>query len=532
MGVPKFYGQWLRHKLHNTNIQLPSNVYALCIDVNSLIHQSAQIVYSYGEYKNEERLKYIKNLTDRELEDELYQTLGTKLLNIITAVRPTDMLVIAVDGSAPLSKINQQRQRRYKSSLNPVDRFAVNQISPGTNFMRRLDRYIRKWIKSNSNILPAKIIYSSHMVVGEGEQKIYDILRKYNKSPVVVHGLDTDLIMLSLVCPIEDIYLIRDNVILSIRSIKDVIGIPPKEFVLICYLIGNDFIPNLLYLEEKRTSIDTLIDVYRSVGLSLVNGNTINWQNMRIFFTELAKREPDLILNEALKEMKNPLEVLGNSLIYTPEPKLDYDGFRSLWYKRELEGRLEDNGYYKVTDDRIMNMCKQYVTTLQWIYTYYTEGADKVNKMWFYPYFRAPLSIDLIKVDSIGNEYSYEYGPDFINPLYQLVAILPANDYKLLPKPIQGLTKPNSEIYDMYPSKFIIDHEGKEQDWESIAIIPPPEIDRIIEAVDKLVDDNIIKKFEVEDDIIIDNTSTTILQQQNKTILDAINKYRYRYRRK
>ena len=61
MGVPKFYGQWLKTRGYKGLLQnfIPSEVSSLLIDMNGLIHSSAQEVYAYGEGANPVREKEV-----------------------------------------------------------------------------------------------------------------------------------------------------------------------------------------------------------------------------------------------------------------------------------------------------------------------------------------------------------------------------------------------------------------------------------------------------------------------------------------
>src|SRR5205814_1227246 len=101
------------------------------------------------------------------------------MLNVITTISPKDALIIAIDGLAPLAKMQQQRQRRYKAAMEKTSGsiFDSNSITPGTAFMNDLSNYLERWIYANIMRFPSKIVYSSHMVPGEGEHKIFDMIR-------------------------------------------------------------------------------------------------------------------------------------------------------------------------------------------------------------------------------------------------------------------------------------------------------------------------------------------------------------------
>jgi len=155
------------------------------------------------------------------------------LENIISYVRP-DEVYIAIDGVAPAAKMNQQRDRRYKSAkethfmrvLNhkygqanraePVD---FNMISPGTEFMYDLQISLEDYIagKKKDGCNPIwgglkRVTLNGSNQPGEGEHKIMAEIRKRKGQPEhpVVYGLDADLIFLSLLNE-PTIVLLREN---------------------------------------------------------------------------------------------------------------------------------------------------------------------------------------------------------------------------------------------------------------------------------------------------------------------------------
>ena len=105
---------------------MPSNIYIYAIDFNGIIHPEA------AKETNEEQL--IINLWNKiNYYNDLY--------------KPTKLL-ICIDGVAPLAKIIQQRKRRYLTFYkNIIDKtrliWDTNAISPGTEFMNKLNTYIK-----------------------------------------------------------------------------------------------------------------------------------------------------------------------------------------------------------------------------------------------------------------------------------------------------------------------------------------------------------------------------------------------------
>ena len=82
----------------------------------------------------------IQNLTNENImNDEIYNN----ILKIIDICQPKDLVYIAIDGVCPRAKIEQQRKRRFKSSLEKK-LWDTNAITPGTNFMNNLNNYLNK----------------------------------------------------------------------------------------------------------------------------------------------------------------------------------------------------------------------------------------------------------------------------------------------------------------------------------------------------------------------------------------------------
>ena len=214
MGIPSYFSQVVRR--HSQIIKQlraeKTQIDNLYLDSNSIIYDALRILTEQDACDFEERL--IKAVCDKI---EFY----------IGKIRPTQRVIIAFDGVAPMAKLKQQRERRYKSwyqaclkdltirglclrhpttpdvtgycSANPV--WNTSAITPGTSFMEKLS----KAIEAFSPKLPHKkmvLIPLTSNGVGEGEHKIFEYIRanaEYHKNTTtVIYGLDADLIMLSL----------------------------------------------------------------------------------------------------------------------------------------------------------------------------------------------------------------------------------------------------------------------------------------------------------------------------------------------
>lgn len=226
MGIPSYFS----HIVKKYRRIIKSMDTLLCVnnlymDCNSLIYDAVKNNPTYDKSKN------------KEYERELINAVCNKIDYYVGLLQPRDRVFIAFDGVAPVAKLSQQRDRRYKSwYTGQIQRdidgslyketWNTSAITPGTKFMKDLnesvvDYFLKKNNENNENSKISKLEYivSTSSVCGEGEHKIFDYMRKYpeyhNASDTVtlVYGLDADLIMLTLnhLHISKNLYLFRDT---------------------------------------------------------------------------------------------------------------------------------------------------------------------------------------------------------------------------------------------------------------------------------------------------------------------------------
>ena len=92
----------------------------------------------------------------------------------------------------------------------------TNATPPGTEFMEKLAGEISSWINATENkkLEGIKVVFNSSKLPGEGEHKILNFIRT-NANELhgnfVIYGLDADLIMLSMVSGVRDVFPKRRN---------------------------------------------------------------------------------------------------------------------------------------------------------------------------------------------------------------------------------------------------------------------------------------------------------------------------------
>jgi 5'-3' exonuclease len=160
MGIKHFF-QWFKkhfgqhmHKMKKSqNFEsIGVDIDNLMIDMNGVFHNSAQKIYEYGNYKPNPRLLRRNNNRKRNGINEqlkVFQDVCQNIEHLFIITKPRKRLILCVDGPAPLSKQNQQRQRRFRSAMESSDDsgFNSNCITPGTKFMDFLTKYIDWYIR-------------------------------------------------------------------------------------------------------------------------------------------------------------------------------------------------------------------------------------------------------------------------------------------------------------------------------------------------------------------------------------------------
>jgi 5'-3' exonuclease len=468
MGVPLFY-RWIENNNKN-NLTLISNILDLkidflMIDMNCLLHPCVEFVVN--EYKNGK----IFNITKRDdIEKLIWEKIEEFINDLLKRLNPL-YLFVAVDGVAPMGKINQQRQRRYKQNeieINEFCPFKSLELTPGTPYMERLHNQFIKYCDK----LNIKYKYSSCYEEGEGEHKIMNFIKKNgekNKN-IVIYGLDADLLFLSLTDNLKNnMYVMREKQYFDNKSEKNVMdniekivynyvninefhkiindyNINSDEFIILCYLLGNDFMPSILSLNIKKKGIENLIKALLIVKKNNKNKNLVN--NDKINYEML-------------------LEILKN-VFWTEKKYFEYNstfnnGYE--YYKYYLKKNIE-------IEEQKKSMVKKYIETIEWCYKYYNEYCCSWKH--YYNYNAPPLIEDIIQY--YPKEINIEIHEIKLKPIEQLILVIPLKFYYFVfDKNVLKKIKNNKEflkIKYMLPNKFITDKNRENIEWKQNIIVP------------------------------------------------------------
>ena len=480
----------------------------------------AQIVYKYGRGElRRDTNKYPRPTLKLQL--QLFKEVCNTIEECRAMVNPRKKFLLCVDGVAGLGKMAQQRQRRYVSARNrltgkgEICPFDQNCITPGTEFMHNLtkyiDWYIRFMVTHNDDWKKIEVHFSNEKVPGEGEHKIVDYIRKnspYDK--YCIYGADADLFMLSLATEHDKVWILREET----HNKRDTTGMhyfvdvskfreslidkhlgwcsdvkfkskaAIDDFVLMCFMTGNDFLPNIPTMTILNGGIDQMTQIYKNVcskhghlTRSTKKYITLRKDAIREFFKELAKLE-----KPALEEKWESREA------YFPDTQLnDYmrsrqDGHGCLQFPEYMEAYY--NSHFS-SDITLKKLSETYLTGMKWVINYYKFGIPDWE--WYYPYHYGPFFSTLVEyVDDFKNEnFNKESFP--ITPFQQLLVVISPQSSKLLPNPINTLlADENSPLKSFNNTDFSINLAGKRREWEGIAEVKFPDMKLFMGEYDKM----------------------------------------------
>lgn len=498
MGIPRFFRAMTGSIIGVENIgrilethSLKTAVVPVCehfhLDANSIVHNAAQRVFGYGGY--DRPLKYAVGLSVEETEKLLFHEVGSYIDVLMKLARPRQTLHIMFDGVCPVAKQQQQMRRRYRSAMESSSgtNFDSNCITPGTEFMSRLSEYMHFFIRLRLNrgdYGDVQIFYSDSDCPGEGEHKIADWIRKNPGGTHCIYGLDADLIVISTALA-ADIFLLRENVFAPLhrmefhifhvnvfrqvvsgylRHLNNDVKQALRDFVVLTFLVGNDFLPCVSGLQDLAWSLPVLFEAYRAVKRPLYVSGQICSQTLALVCGRV--RLESYLIGEALKHYTYPDETLQSCCLYTVDKgvwsaSIDYD----LWNERmcqKLPGPVDES-------------CQSYLQVLNWVADYYFNGIQDWRFNCTFDY--APTLATLAK--HLPQKYVYTRRttpPTRVETL--LLCVTPAKSERLIPESMRHLRLKRSSV------KVV--REGTSVEWGGHVHMRPissEEIDRIEAAL-------------------------------------------------
>eukprot|EP01119_Soliformovum_irregulare_P011543 TRINITY_DN290_c0_g4_i2.p1 TRINITY_DN290_c0_g4~~TRINITY_DN290_c0_g4_i2.p1 ORF type:complete len:1192 (-),score=411.78 TRINITY_DN290_c0_g4_i2:75-3650(-) len=588
MGVPLFV-RWLRQRYPRFVVPVVEHQYEegelrdgtqpnpngveydnLYLDMNGILHQAA------GE------LTKIEGWTMEQIFDLIF----CYIERLFLMIRPRKLLYLAIDGVAPRAKMNQQRGRRFMKHVEQREKSETardwdsNCITPGTVFMKEAATALAYFCSMKTSTDPAwrniKVILSDAGVPGEGEHKIMDFIRCQRTDPNydpnmthVVYSADADLVMLLLAVHEPKGFVLRELPPYSIADVdkeKGMMGIPFEfldisvlrfylnyeflredppidlergidDFVFLCCLVGNDFLPNLPTLRIREGALDTLMTLYKKhhqlePGSYLTHNGTIIYRNFVWILSKLSKKEEAILQRrkkflireakdeafrkflekknaimqaikivdeqptssekdwqEKMEQLSNAQSVLNDvdkheedddlqsGTLFGDFVKLGTDGWRDRYYELKFKCQM--------TQEMVDTCVSHYLMGLAWVLQYYYNGNPSWE--WFFPYHYAPFAYDISRLPKLASfSPKFHIASPFL-PFAQLMAVLPPQSASLVPAKFQEkMISPDSEISDFYPIDFELDRDGKAEIWQAIPLLPWIDVGRLQRALEPL----------------------------------------------
>jgi 5'-3' exoribonuclease 1 len=523
MGIPKYF-KHITKKYPDVILNIDNKVKIdnLYFDMNCLIHPCTRNVTKANKnlvilHNKAEKLQKYK--TDpsyhTELEKRIYKEIAEYIDKLVNVVNPS-LIYMAIDGVAPRAKMEQQRTRRYRSikikeledvvykkyNIDNIT-FDTNCITPGTIFMYKLAIFLKKYISERHNENNINYILDDCQNKGEGEHKILQYIKKHTLEDTnCIYGLDADLIMLALCCGSKiyllreeiyfgkvdtnsflylDIELLGDNLYEEIYSMVDpnifdggneitrqeIIN----DYICLCFLIGNDFLPHLNGIDILTNSINDLLKIYVKIlsirHKTLVEKGSINFIFLRQIITFMFSNEDKYLAKYQSKidkfrprmEYNNSMELELEKVKYYPvfnkesHFKLGKDSWLDLYY----------NYYFNIKNTihqrhNIDEICGNYIDGLQWNIKYYLDTCP--SDTWYYRYSAGPCIRELTRY-LISRVYPTQFDSTTeFTPFEQLAIVLPIQSSHLWADNYR--TKLNDDMYlaSFYPIDFKLDKQN------------------------------------------------------------------------
>ena len=398
-------------------------------------------------------------------------------------------------------------------SSNKSKNFDSNSITPGTKFMDYLSKYIDWFIKKQITINPnwqnIEVVFSNEKDPGEGEHKIINYIRKFGSvhESYCIHGLDADLIMLALGTHIKKFYILREDLYdkqndyfcINIGDVHEKLAEKLQwedsksykfnekrainDFIFLCFIVGNDFLPHIPSIEIIQEGIELIIDIYKKVCVSYGHITFYNKNNdiqfvkssMNIFLNTIGNNEKRNLENKLNKKKSFFKDiVLEKSSSQNEKGKwiVDIDLYKQNYMKKVFPENCD-----------VKKICHEYLEGMQWVLSYYTKGVP--NWEWYFKHHYAPpasilgLYIKNFKFPLYKNTIP-------TTPFQQLLSVLPPQSAGLIPKPLCNLLTDNySPMKKFCPENIEIDLAGKRKEWEGIVLLPIVDFESVRQAYDE-----------------------------------------------
>lgn len=256
------------------------------------------------------------------------------------------------------------------------------------------------------------------------------------------------------------------------------------DFIIGTYLVGNDFLPPVpelsnvyvaipiilsalmqissLYMPMARTNIYTELEEGYSANVPQIKGS-INWNSFRVYIQSL--------INMVNKDTKYRAEVYAKWIqgVHLPRRKghantegISSGGYTSSSARTNLSTEIpqvqtfDDLYYFNMSPFPVDRnaLVFAWLTTIQWVFTYYHDGLNAASVAWQYPPYYSP-SLNTINTSAVLSDEKMPLMAKALSakkanpltPVQALAAVLPIWLHDLLPEDIRKKIPTLKEFY-------------------------------------------------------------------------------------
>jgi 5'-3' exonuclease len=558
MGIPYYFSYLIKnHNLIISKLQfLNNNIANLFLDCNSLIYDSLD----FKKFQAKDQFEsYIIETVIIKIEEIIKAINPSDTVFIAFDGVPPFAKISQQKNrrykSAYQSNLFKTEALWDSCAITPGTRFMAN-LNNALSLHFKNGNYVNS-ANSSSAHKPLNVILSLSNEAGEGEHKIFEYIRQSSaivNSNSVIYGMDADLIMLSLnhLKYTQHIYLYRETpvfistldkslsenekYIININLLGSIIyreitndiimesdtpdwlreaqftmdisfnkthnsGFYNKieDYIFICFLLGNDFLPHFPALNIRLNGFTILLECYKKLFGSndfLLSNNTINWHNFKKYIKALAEHEETFIKEVySIREKQGRKfypetneEEIAFKFSSTPSWERNIETFinpyEEDWTHRYYYSLLSINSNKPDYNKHIETLCTNYLETLQWVYNYYSSSCK--NWTLYFKYNYPPLLSDLYSyIPYFNSEFVIAENNDVLNDKLLLCHVLPKKSLGLLPSEIHNYLLNNYEY--LYKTDYSIVYAFCKYFYEGHVIFPEFNIDEFNKSIKKLL---------------------------------------------
>ena len=536
MGIPYYFSYLIqKHRQCVSKLETLGSIHNLFIDSNSIIYDSL----NFKNYLN--TIQFEDNLIKTVL------VKLEEIIAIIQPQDNIYIAFDGVPPFAKISQQKSRRYKTaYQNKiLKRETMWDTCAITPGTVFMNKLNSALKAYFANkkfyNINNVIINVVLSLSEEHGEGEHKLFSILRQnsalHNKTSVL-YGMDSDLFMLSLnhLKYTQNIFLYRETplfinnldksldpkekYIININILATIIycvltnqenktgslvdrsnGFYNKieDYIFICFLLGNDFLPHFPAINIRINGFTILLELYKKLfGVNdfIINNGIISWNSFKKYIKQIAENEEQFIkevytIREKQSKKYYPEttnEELEQKLLAMPSWDLNIERYinpyEEDWQHRYYYSLCSIDSRNKDYNANIKQLTINYLDTLQWVYSYYSQECK--NWVLHYKYHYPPLLCDLYThIPYFNSELTMEENYAVLNTNVLLAYVLPKTSLCLLPEKIANHLLANYGKY--YSDDYELVYAFCKYFYEGHVIFPEIEHTSFNNAILKIV---------------------------------------------